>query len=120
MPGNFFAFWVWIDIQQRFGAKQHARRAKTALYRSFGDKRLLQRMQLVIVAQSLNRHNVVAIRFYRQHQAGIHIFPVDQNGTGATVSFAAPDFGSCESQPFPQQIDKQQLRLDFQFNRLSI
>ena len=74
---------------------------------------LLHRMQFRTDSQPLNSHNVGAVEFAGEHQAGIDRLAIQKDGAGATIAGTATFFGAGHADLIAQQIEKQAVRRDF-------
>jgi hypothetical protein len=83
---NLFLGRMGVPVQQRFGGQNHARRAETALYRAFIDKRLLKRVEPAAAAQSLDGRYIAAVCRYCQRQARQDRRSVHEYRAGAAVA----------------------------------
>ncbi len=81
---------------------------------------LLQRGQVVIVGEPLDRHHLGAVGLHRQHQAGAHRGAVDDHGAGAAHAVLAAEVSSGEPQLVAQAIRQRHARLDLDFHLLAV
>src|ERR671914_982292 len=80
-----------IRVEEVLGAHQHPRRAVPALQRVMSAERPLQRMQLAISREALDRLDLRAVGLDREQHAGLHRVPVQQQSAGAAVACVAAD-----------------------------
>ena len=111
---------VGLLAQQRMRGGDHARRAEAALQRVMLAERRLQRRQVVVVRQALDRDDLGAFGLHREHQAGAHRLAVDQHGAGAADAVLAADMGAGQPQMMAQAIGERQARLDLDLDRLAV
>ena len=101
-----------IFLDQIGRGHQHARRAEAALQGVMLVERLLQRVQLPMRAEALDRLDAAAVGLHREHQAGAHAVAVDQHRAGAAHAVLAADMGAGQPERVAQEIGEQQARLD--------
>src|SRR5581483_443623 len=70
---------VRATLEQRRGRDHQPRRAEPALHGACLDERLLDRVQLAVRAEALDRHDLVAVRLRGEHEARADELPVEQH-----------------------------------------
>jgi len=93
MP-DFFICIERIFPQDISTSHQHARSAKTALERVMVTKSLLKRSELLRTAKAFHRLYVASIRLHREHEAGTHAVPVEQDCAGAADTVLTSNVGA--------------------------
>src|SRR5205807_9300131 len=83
----------------------HARRAEAALQPVVFAERLLHRMQLAVLRESLDGEYVRALHLPGEDRAGFHRLAVDMNHASAALRGIATYMGAGETQPFAQVLD---------------
>ena len=87
---------------------QDARRTVAALQGVMLVERLLQRAQLAVLGQPLDRGHGVAVGLHREHQAALHRLAVEVHRTGATHAFVgATDVGAGQAGALANEIREQ-------------
>lgn len=69
-------------------------------------------MQLPIVSHTLNRPNLSAVGLHRKHRARLYRSAVKKHRARATIRCVAADVSAGQRQPFADEVDQQQPRLD--------
>src|SRR5262245_55478265 len=82
---------VRIGDQQSLRDHEHAGRAEAALQSVFLPEAFLQRMQLPVLLQALDRFDVRAVGLYAEHGARFDRGSVEDHGAGAAVRRVTPD-----------------------------
>src|SRR5580692_556395 len=86
--------------------KNHSRSADAALRRPAFQKRLLHRMQPLIVRQTFNRKNICAVRLQHWNQTTIYQRAIHQDGTGTAFTLPATFLGPGQLQVFAQHVQQ--------------
>jgi hypothetical protein len=89
--------WILIALEKRNERHQEARGTKAALQRVLLAKCVLERMQLAVGCQALNRRNLMAIRLNGEHEARANRLPVEENGAAAANSVLAAQVSAGEA-----------------------
>jgi hypothetical protein len=85
-----------IFVEQGFGGHEEAGRANAALERGTFEEALLERVQVAVLGETLDRFDVRAFGFSRQNNAAIHGHTVHDDGAGPTVAVVAAFFGASQ------------------------
>jgi hypothetical protein len=76
-----------------------------------GHEPLLQWMELAVLLEPLDRHELLALGLDGEHRAGLHGPVVQENGAGAAMGRVAADVRAGQAQHVAQQVDQQEARL---------
>ncbi len=101
-----------ISVEQSFGGHDHPRGAEAALHRPVLNESLLQRMQLAVRSQPLNRFHARSIGAGGLSDAGAHRIAVHDHRAGPAVPLAAAVLGPREMQLVPQHLQQSSLGAD--------
>jgi hypothetical protein len=104
--------WLGVLVQQVDGRHDDARCAVTALQAMFLPKALLQGMQLTVLRQALDGHDLGAVSLDRENGAGLRAAPVDENRAGAALARVATDVRAGQEELLPQEVDEEHAWLD--------
>src|SRR5207237_6015601 len=85
--------------------------AETALQAVVLPERLLQRMELLPLRESLDGAHLGALGLHREHQAGAHRLAVDQHGAGAAHAVLAAQVRAGEPAVLAQRVGEVAPRL---------
>ena len=77
-------------------------------------------MQVVAVAQPLDRRDLAAVGLDREHRAALHGHAVHVHRAGAAVGRVAADVSARQAERVAQEVDEQQPRLDLCLARLAV
>ena len=102
---------VLVALQQRVAGHHHAGRAVAALQPVLLQEALLDRVELAVLLQPLDGHDLAAVGLHGQHGARLHGHAVEQHRAGAAVGGVAADVGAGEPEDLAEQVDEQQPRL---------
>jgi hypothetical protein len=91
------------DVERRH---DHAWRADAALRTAFRRERILQRMELAVLAQAFDRQHVSAVEMRGGNQARVDGDPIDQHRARAAFPFAATFLGTGQVQILAQDIER--------------
>src|SRR5439155_25626515 len=86
---DIFGSRIGMLVQKGLARNHEARSAKTALRRIIVNERLLNRMQLALLHQGLDRGDLLALGFDGQHRTRIYGFVIYQHGAGTTFRTVA-------------------------------
>ena len=75
-------------------------------------ERLLQRMQRALLAHSLDRLDLGAVRLDGEQRAGLDRLTVEMHGARAAVGRVAADVRAGEAERFTQEVDQEQAGFD--------
>ena len=89
-----------------------ARRAVAALERVLLVERLLHRMQLVALRETLDRRHLAAVRLHGEHGARLDRLAVEEHGAGAARGGVAADVRPLQAELLAQEVGEQLPRLD--------
>src|SRR5919198_26971 len=103
---------VAVRAEKLDAGHDHPRRAEAALERVALPERLLQRMQLAVLRQALDRRDLAAVGLDGEHGARLHREPVDVDRAGAADGRVAADLRSGEPEVVAEEVDEQRPRLD--------
>jgi hypothetical protein len=101
-----------IGHQQVLGSHDHAGDAEAALNRTRVDERLLEPVETSTGRKPLDRDDVGALRFHRQHEAGRHRPAVEQHRARAAFPFAAALLRAGQAHLIPQRFEQRMVRSD--------
>jgi len=99
-------------LQDIGGEHQESGRAEAALQPMMVHERLLQRVQIVAVRQTLDRADFPTVRLHGEHQAGAHRLVVDDDCAGAANAVLAADMGAGLPAVIADRIDQRPARFD--------
>src|ERR1700682_3340523 len=100
-------------VQKSLTSDYEARRAKAALLGIIINERLLHRMQLVAIHQSLDCRNRLPLRLEGQHGARVNGFAVHNDSAGAAACAIAHTLCTGQFQFVPQRVEQRHAGLDF-------
>src|SRR6266568_7512609 len=95
-PANLLTVWVGIAPKELVSREYHARRAEAALQAVFLPKALLERMELALGREALDRGQLGAVGLDSEHRARLDGLLVHQNRAGAANRGLAADVGPGE------------------------
>src|SRR2546427_219216 len=101
-----------VALQQLVGGHDHARRAEAALEPVLLPEALLDRMQLAVLREALDRRDGGAVGLDREHRARLHRLAVHEDHARAALARVAADVGSGEPDDLPDVVHQQKARLD--------
>src|SRR5688572_28334941 len=104
---------VGIVLQQPRDRHDHARRAEAALERMTFGERALHGMQLAILGETLDRHDVGAVRLHREHRARLHRAAVQMHRAAAALARVAADVRAREPESVADEVNQQRALFDF-------
>src|SRR5262249_28254117 len=107
-------------IEERLSRQDHAGNAVAALHRPMRDERLLQRMQILGIAEPLDGHDLASGALRRKQDAGVHRLAVEQHGTHATLRLKAVLLTARESDLMAQDVQQRPVLFDVEFVALSV
>src|SRR5829696_3515689 len=101
-----------VLAQERLHRHEESRRAEPALERVGLVERALERVQLAVRGQPLDRPELPAVRLHREHQARAHGLAVELDRAGAADALLATDL--CPRQPglVAYEVGQERARLD--------
>src|SRR5207249_263837 len=102
-----------VALEHLVDGHDHARRAETALEPVLLPEPLLDRVQLAVLRQSLDRHDVGAVRLDREEVAGFDGLTVHQNRAGAALAGVAADVRPGEAHGLADVVHQEQPGLHF-------
>src|SRR5256885_16735968 len=102
---------VGVIAEERGGLHDKPRRAETALETVRIPHRLLQRPQLAVRGQALDRRYLAVRGLDRQHQARAHRPAVDDDRARPADAVLAADVGAGEIEVIPQEVRQRLARL---------
>src|SRR5450432_3995327 len=106
-PGpQLFGSWVGVFVEKSFASDNKAGSAEAALLPIVVDERLLDWMQFVAIHQSLNRSDLLSLRFNRQHCAGVNGLAVNDHGAGTARGAIANTLGAGQFQFVAQRVEQ--------------
>ena len=98
-------------LEQSDGAHDLARRAKAALQAVASNECLLYGMKAVALRYALDRQDLGAVETNCKREARIDPPSIDEHGAGAALAAIAALLGSCQIQPFAQQVKQRDTRV---------
>ena len=117
---NLLAVRVGIAIEQRLGRHDHARRTETTLDRAFVDEGLLDRVENPSLSQALDGHHFPAVGFVGEHETGADRLVVEQDSTGAALTFAAAILGASKADLVADDLEQRAMRVDQDVVRIAV
>src|SRR5207249_8067112 len=102
-----------VALEHLVDGHDHARRAEPALEPVLLPEPLLDRVQLAVLRQSLDRHDVGAVRLDREEGAGFDGLTVHQNRAGAALAGVAADVRPGEAHGLADVVHQEQPGLHF-------
>src|SRR5918995_5403334 len=108
---------IGVLVQIALRGHHHARRAVPALQPVVAMKRFLDRMQLTVGRQALDRRDLAAVRLCGKKRARLHGLSIEQDRACAARGCVATDIRPREFQCLPEEIDEQRARFDIGFPR---
>ena len=92
--------------QQLACGENHPRSAKTALQRMLVPEGLLQRIEIAILRQALDRKHLAPLRLHREHRAALHRHAVEHHGARSADRSLATDVRAGQSGHLAQVVDQ--------------
>src|SRR5262245_8060138 len=109
-----------VVLQQSDRRHDHPGRAETALQPVFFPEAFLQRVQLAVRGEPLDRRDGRSVGLHREERAGLRAAAVDENGAGAALCGVAADVRAGQAQLFAEEVDEQDARVDLPLADLAI
>src|SRR5579864_4002044 len=109
-----------VSVEQRLRGHDLARRADTALEAPIVEKRLLQRVQAIVLSEPLDRGNLGAIRHYGQRDARTDRLAVEYHGASAASAYAATLLCPGKSEVVADKVDQQTVVGNFAANLIAV
>src|SRR4051812_6297066 len=109
-----------IGVEQVLGGHQHPRRAVAALQRVGLAEGLLERMQLAVAGEPLDRLDRRAVGLDREHHAALDRVAVVEHGAGAAVAGVAADVRARQVEVVADEVDEQPPCLDLALVQLAV
>ena len=103
---------VGVLLEQRDRGEHHARGAEAALQPMLLVERLLDRMQLPVARQALDRGDRRAVGLDREHRARLHRLAVDEHRARTTARRVAADLRARQPGGLAQVLHEQRPGLD--------
>src|ERR671930_2012899 len=103
---------VAVRAEELDAGHDHPRRAEAALERMALPEGLLQRMQLAVVGETLDRRDLAAVGLDCEHGARLHGAAVEMDRAGAADRRVAADLRPGQAEVVAQEVDEQRPRLD--------
>src|SRR5262249_53349107 len=98
----------------------HPGRAETALQPVLFPETFLQRVQLAVRGEPLDRRDGRSVGLHREERARLRAAAVDENGAGAALCGVAADVRSGQAQLFAEEVAEQEARVDLPLADLAI
>src|SRR5262245_8738985 len=98
---------VAVRAQEVDAGHDHAGRAEAALESVMLPERLLQRMQLAVRREALDRRDLAAVGLDREHGARLDRVPVQLDRAGAADGRVAADLRTGEAEAVAKEVDQQ-------------
>src|SRR6266550_1611479 len=92
--------------EQVGGRDDEAGRAEAALNRARLGEGRLNRMQLAVLGQPLDRHELVTVRLGREDKAGADKPALEEHGAGAALALLARVLRAGEAEPFAEDVEQ--------------
>ncbi|GAC1467839.1 MAG: hypothetical protein PVSMB1_16770 [Gemmatimonadaceae bacterium] len=80
----------------------------------------LQRMQVTVLGQALDRGDRRAVGLDRKDRAGLRAPAVDEDGAGSTLTGVAPDVRARQTQLFAEEVDEKDTRINVALANLPV
>ena len=100
--------------------QDHAGRAEAALQAVVLDERALERVELAVLREPLDRRDLAALGLEREHGAALHGASVEEHGARAALARVAPDVRSGETEPVAQRVDEERPAFDLERALLAV
>ena len=84
------------------------------------DERALDRVQLAVAREPLDRRDLAALGLLREHRAALHRASVEEHGARAALARVAADVRPGEPEPVAERVDEERPRLDLERARLAV
>ena len=101
-----------FDFKQRAARHHHAGRAVAALQAVLLVEALLDRIELAVLLEPLDGHDLAAVGLHGEDRAGLDRDAVEQDRAGAAVRRVAADVRAGQPQVLAQEMDEEEARLD--------
>src|SRR6185436_13860198 len=122
LPGNCLAYlgWSWIRtlVEQRPRRDHHPRSAETALQPVFVHEPLLDRVELPVAFEALDRAHGAAVGHGGQDSAALHRHSVHGHHAYAAIGGIAPPVRSGQPELVAEEVHKKQPGFDLASDRL--
>ena len=106
--------------QERGREHEEPGRAEAALERVARREDLLQRRQLLLVAEPLHRLDVRAVGLHAEHEARADRLPVQQHRARTADALLAPDVRAGVAEIVAEHVDERSARLDLHLVRRAV
>src|SRR5919109_3208022 len=103
---------VAVRAEKLDAGHDHPRRAEAALERVALPEGLLERMQLALARETLDRRDLAPVGLDREHGARLHREPVEVDRAGAAERRVAADLRPGEAEVVAEEVDEQRPGLD--------
>src|SRR5213083_1947655 len=94
------------------GGDHQARGAEAALERVFARECALDRMELAVLGEAFDGHDLGAVGLDREDRAGLRRAAVDEDGAGAALTGVAADVCAGEPKRVAEELDEKLTRFD--------
>ena len=109
-----------IALQHLVRGHDHAGGTEAALQAVLLPEPLLDRVQVAVLGEALDRGDLDAVALHGEEVAGLHGLAVHEDGAGAALAGVAPDVGAGEPDQLANIVDEQESRLHFVAVRLAV
>ena len=109
-----------VVLQQRHRRHDHPRRAVAALEAVLFPEAVLQRMQVAVRREPLDRRDRRAVGLDREDRARLRAAAVDEDGAGSALAGVAPDVRAGQTQLFAEEVDEEHARVDVSLANLAV
>src|SRR5256712_9146969 len=112
--------WLGVALEHLVDRHDHARRAEPALEPVLLPESLLDRVQLAVLRQPLDRHDIGAVRLDGEEGAGLDGLTVHDDRAGAALARVTADVRAGEAHRLADIVDEEQTGLDFMAVALAV
>src|SRR6266849_5034174 len=109
-----------VALEHLVDGHDHAGRAEAALQTVLLPEALLDRVQLAVLGEPFDRHDVGAVGLDGEHVARLHRLAVHDDRAGAALARVAAHVGPGQPDVLSDVVDEQQARLDLVGDRLAV
>ena len=111
---------VAVAREEVDGGQDHPGRAEPALEAVLLDERPLDRMELAVGREPLDRRHLGARGLEREHRAALHRPPVEEHRARAALARVAADVRAGQPEAVTERVDEERPRLDVERARLAV
>ena len=112
--------WIRVVVEQVDRRHDHAGRAVAALQAMLLPEAVLQRMQLAVLGEPLDRGDLRAVGLHREDRARFGAAAVDEDRARTALAGIAADVRAGEIQLLAEEVHEKCSRLDVRFAHLAV